>query len=40
VIPVVTNVAAFPASIAARLNAKGCGPRKAVPDELKTFIDM
>src|SRR4026209_2880852 len=37
---VVTNVAGWPASIAARLNANGCGPRKAVPDELKTFMLM
>ena len=37
---VVTNVAGWPASIAARLNANGCGPRKAVPEELKTFMLM
>ena len=37
---VVTNVAGEPASIAARLKANGCGPRNAVPDELKTFIVM
>ena len=40
VIPVVTKVAAFPTSIAERLNANGCGPRNAVPDELKTFMLM
>jgi hypothetical protein len=37
---VVTNVAGVPASMAARLNANGCGPRNAVPAELKTFIVM
>jgi hypothetical protein len=37
---VVTNVAAVPASIAERSNANGCGPRKAVPEELKTFMLM
>ena len=37
---VVTNVAGWPASIAARLNANGCGPRNAVPAELNTFMLM
>jgi hypothetical protein len=37
---VVTKVAGSPASIAARSNANGCGPRKAVPAALKTFIVM
>jgi hypothetical protein len=37
---VVTNDAGEPASIAARLNANGCGPRKAVPAVLKTFMLM
>src|SRR5919198_9220 len=29
----------LPASMAARSNAKGCGPRKFFPPESKTFID-
>jgi len=37
---VVTNVAGWPASIFARSNANGSGPRNAVPAELKTFIVM
>ncbi len=36
-IPVLTIVAALPASIAERSSANGCGPRKAVPDALKTL---
>ena len=40
VMPGVMNVAGFPASIAARSNANGWGPRNAVPDELNTFMVM
>jgi hypothetical protein len=35
-----TKVAAAPVSIFARSKAKGCGPRKLVPLELKTFMLM
>jgi hypothetical protein len=34
------KVAGVPASMAARSSANGCGPRKAVPEALKTFIAM
>jgi len=39
-IPVLMIVAGSPASIAVRSMAKGCGPRKAVPDALKMFALM
>jgi hypothetical protein len=35
-----TKVAGAPVSIFARSKAKGCGPRKLVPAELKTFMLM
>jgi hypothetical protein len=38
--PVLTNVAGLPASIAVRSKANGCGPRKAVPLVLNTFMLM
>src|SRR5215469_16020458 len=34
-IPGLTTVAGLPASMSVRSSAKGCGPRKAVPDALK-----
>ena len=39
-IPVLMIVAGLPASIAVRSIANGCGPRKAVPDALNTFMLM
>src|SRR6478736_10404890 len=39
-IPVLTIVAGVPASIAVRSSANGCGPRKAVPAALNTFVLM
>ncbi len=38
--PVLTTVAALPASIADRSSANGCGPRKAVPEALKMLMLM
>src|SRR6266516_6637903 len=38
--PVLMIVAGVPLSIADRSIANGCGPRKAVPDELNTFMLM
>ena len=35
--PVLTKVAGLPASIAVRLNANGCGPRKELPELSNTF---
>src|SRR5947207_4264084 len=40
VIPRVTKVAAVPASMLVRSKAKAWGPRKAVPAELNTFMNM